>query len=33
MKNGSDVDTMLTIGVERVVLRSRLVVQFYSDEL
>ena len=33
MKNGSDGDTMLTIGVERVVLRSRLVVQFYSDEL
>ena len=33
MKNGSDVDTMLTIGVERVGLRSRLVVQFYSDEL
>ena len=24
---------VLTIGVERVVLRSRLVVQFYSDEL
>ena len=24
-------DTMLTIGVKRVVLRSRLVVQFYSD--
>ena len=33
MKNGSDGDTMLTIGVKRVVLRSRLVVQFYSDEL
>ena len=33
MKNSSDGDTMLTIDVERVVLRSRLVVQFYSDEL
>ena len=27
------VEQMLTIGVKRVVLRSRLVVQFYSDEL
>ena len=29
----SVLDSLLTIGVERVVLRSRLVVQFYSDEL